>query len=149
MVNGGGGGGGCPPLPILSWRDADSFGLNLDSDSKAWFPYSCICRICRFCLIKKILTIDTTIWKPNRQPPNTTDTTDTTCCTRYKWFYLLQQIQQEMGVTRQHFVNGNHRKRLTRQIQQECVPECTSFRRCYSNRSNRYNKYNSMETQDT
>ena len=49
---------------------------------KAWFPYSCICRICRFCLIKKILTTDTTIWKPHTQPPNTTDTTDTTCSPR-------------------------------------------------------------------
>ena len=68
---------------------------------KAWFPYSCICRICPFCLIKNIFTTDTIIWKPNTQPPNTTDTT---CCPRWKWFYLLQQIQQEMGVTRQHFV---------------------------------------------
>ena len=49
---------------------------------KAWFPYSCICRICRFCLIKKILTTDKTIWKPHTQPPNTTDTPDTTCSPR-------------------------------------------------------------------
>ena len=48
---------------------------------QAWFPYSCICR---FCLIKKIFTTDTTIWKPHTQPPNTTDTTHTTCCLRQK-----------------------------------------------------------------
>ena len=72
-----------------------------------------------------------------------------TCSPRWKWFYLLQQIQQEMGVTRQHFVNGNHRKRLIRQIQQKCVPKCTSFCRCYGSRSNRYYRYNNMETQDT
>ena len=54
-----------------------------------------------------------------------------------------------MGVTRQHFVNGNHHKRLIRQIQQKCAPECTSYCRCYGSRSNRDDKYNNMETKHT
>ena len=46
---------------------------------------------------------------------------------RQNGFYLLQQIQQETGVTHQHFVNRNHRMQLIRQMQQECVLEFTSF----------------------
>ena len=33
----------------------------------------------------------------------------------------------EVGVIRQHFVNGNHRMQLIRQMQQKYVPEYTSF----------------------
>ena len=47
--------------------------------SKAWFPYRCICRVCR---TKKIHRTDTTLWKPPVQMLNTKETTDTTCCTR-------------------------------------------------------------------
>ena len=40
---------------------------------------------------------------------------------------LLQQIQYEVGVMRQRFVNRNHCMQLIRQMQQKCVPEYTSF----------------------
>ena len=46
---------------------------------------------------------------------------------RYNLLYDRRQIQQEMGVIQQHFVNGNLHKRLIQQIQQKCVPECTSL----------------------
>ena len=46
---------------------------------EAWFPYRCICRICR---TKKIHRTDKTLWKPPVQMLNTKETTDTTCCTR-------------------------------------------------------------------
>ena len=32
-----------------------------------------------------------------------------------------------MGVIRQHFVDGKHCMQLIRQMQQKCVPVCTSF----------------------
>ena len=38
---------------------------------KAWFPYRCICRVCR---TKKIHRTDTTLWKPPVQMLNTTET---------------------------------------------------------------------------
>ena len=46
---------------------------------KAWFPYRCICRVCR---TKKIHRTATTLWKPPVQMLNSKETTDTTCCTR-------------------------------------------------------------------
>ena len=49
--------------------------------SKAWFPYRCICRICRVYSTKKIHRTDITLWKPPVQMLNTKETTDTTCCT--------------------------------------------------------------------
>ena len=46
---------------------------------KAWFPYRCICHICR---TKKIHRTDTTLWKSPVQMLNTKETTYTTSCTR-------------------------------------------------------------------
>ena len=42
---------------------------------KAWFPYRCICRVCR---TKKIHRTDTSLWKPPVQMLNAKETTDTT-----------------------------------------------------------------------
>ena len=49
--------------------------------NKAWFPYRCICRICRVSRKKKIHRTDITLWKPPVQMLNTKEMTDTTCCT--------------------------------------------------------------------
>ena len=46
---------------------------------KAWFPYRCICRVCR---TKKIHRTATTLWKPPVQMLNTKETVDATFCTR-------------------------------------------------------------------
>ena len=54
--------------------------------SKAWFPYRCICRS------KKIHRTDKTLWKPPVQMLNTKETTDTLCCKRYNEFYLSYEI---------------------------------------------------------
>ena len=67
---------------VYCLADVSSVSPSSEQTAKAWFPYSCICRICRFCLIKRVVKIDTTIWKPHAQLPNTTDTTDTTCYPR-------------------------------------------------------------------
>ena len=56
---------------------------------KAWFPYSCICRVCRS---KKIHRTTTTLRKPPIQMLNTKETTDTTCCTRWNEFYLSYEF---------------------------------------------------------
>ena len=61
----------------------------LESSLKAWFPYRCICRVCR---TKKIHRTDTTLWKPPVQMLNTTETSDTTCCTRKNEFYLSYEF---------------------------------------------------------
>ena len=50
--------------------------------SKAWFPYRCICRICRVSRTKKIHRTAKTLWKPPLQMLNTKEMTDTTFCTR-------------------------------------------------------------------
>ena len=47
---------------------------------EAWFPYRCICRICRVCHTKKIHWTDITLWKPPVQMLNRKETTDTTFC---------------------------------------------------------------------
>ena len=57
--------------------------------SKAWFPYRCICRVCR---TKKIHRTDITSWKPPIQMLNTKETTDSTCCTRKNEFYLSYEF---------------------------------------------------------
>ena len=57
--------------------------------TKTWFPYRCICRICR---TKKIHRTDITLWKPPVQMLNTKETTDTPCCTLYNEFYLSYDI---------------------------------------------------------
>ena len=51
----------------------------------AWFPYGCICRVCR---TKKIHRTDITLWKPPVQMLNTKETTYTTFCTRMNEFHL-------------------------------------------------------------
>ena len=57
-----------------------------------WFPYRCICRICRVCRTKKIHSTDSTLWKPPVQMLNAKETTDTTCCTRLNEFYLSYEF---------------------------------------------------------
>ena len=62
---------------------------SFEAKVKAWFPYSCICRVCR---TKKIHRTDTTLWKPPVQMLNTTETRDTTCCTSKNEFYLSYEF---------------------------------------------------------
>ena len=86
--------------------------MTVTCDHKPWFPYRCICRVCR---TKKIHRTATNLWKPPAQMLNTkettdicpmnffrtTDTTDTTDTTIWKpglrvvpdAMYLLSQIK--------------------------------------------------------
>ena len=59
------------PLPVLYHFHE----FSCRSPHKAWFPYRCICRVCR---TKKIHRTDTALWKPPVQMLNTKETTDTT-----------------------------------------------------------------------
>ena len=65
--------------PMNFFRTTDTTIWKPGLTPKAWFPYRCICRVCR---TKNIHRTDTTLWKPPVQMLNTKETTDTTCCTR-------------------------------------------------------------------
>ena len=67
-------------FPLLTNQSIDCFTVVVSlTPCQAWFPYRCICRICR---TKKINRTDTTLWKPPVHMFNTKETTDTTYRTR-------------------------------------------------------------------
>ena len=119
---------------------------------KAWFPYRCICRVCRtkkkfvrqiqLCgnlpynrSIRQKRQIQLVVRdRMNSICPmkffRTTDTTDATDTTIWKpGLYLLQQIQHEVGVIRQHFVNGNPHDKCNKNVSQNTPLLFSKWRR--------------------
>ena len=112
-----------------------------------------------FHVVVSVVSVVSVLSKKSYDRYNHMETSHTTAqYDRYDRYNMFSEIEMILSPTTDitgngrdttAFVNGNHRKRLIRQIQQKCVPECTSFCRCYGSRSNRYDRYNNMETQDT